>query len=85
MSVDWAVYYDMLPNNFFCFLYLFLNTFFIIVEEEAGDIELTRMLEVRFEIDHCMLDRPHMPVPEVLALGAPSASRQYPSLAPSHN
>ena len=49
--VEWEAEYDIIPMNILCNLLLDLKTWYISVKEEAGDIDLISMLEIRFELD----------------------------------
>ena len=51
--MDWVVEYDMLLMNFICRLSLDLNTWCIVVEGGADDIDLPRMSDIWFEINRC--------------------------------
>ena len=80
--VEWAAEYEILPMHFLRRLILNLNTWYISVEEEAGEIYPPSMYELCFEIDRHMIERPHMPSPEALHPGMP-ASRPDTNQAPS--
>ena len=49
--VDWAEYHALLLIHYLCRLYLELNTWFICVEYEVGDIDLPSMTGIHFEIN----------------------------------
>ena len=57
----WAVEYTMIPINYLCCLSLELGTYYISFEEEAGDINLTRLNYIHVNIRRNIFYALHMP------------------------
>ena len=73
--VDLVAEYAMLPMHFLRHLSLDINTWCISVEEEGGGIDLPSMSAIRFDLDWCTFDAPHIPTPCTPPPGATPTAR----------
>ena len=65
--VIWVEEYDLLPMHYPHRLSLNLYTWSINVEDEGGDIKITSVTAIRFDLDRHIFDSPHMPATLVCA------------------
>ena len=63
--------YSLLPIRYLRCLSLYLNTWYISVEDEGGNIEIPSITAIRFELDRRTFDAPHMLATLVCAPLAP--------------
>ena len=60
VHVDWEAEDALLPIQYLCRLYLYVNTWFISVADEGRDIELYIMTAIIFDLYRHNFNTPHM-------------------------